>query len=120
MMITELVLLLAFLGFLCIRTDFILRRWPFVIAILAWGAARFCTEFNFSGEQYTYGTFVSYGAAASLVVCLLAMFFACSRDFSSGTGDGRGEGAGSPPAESGEPTGQSPSARIENLLSERD
>ncbi|MCK5806008.1 MAG: hypothetical protein KAI66_24465 [Lentisphaeria bacterium] len=119
-MITELVLLLGFLAFLCIRTDFISRRWVFVIAILAWGAARFCTEFNFSGEQYTYGTLVSYGAAAGLVVCLLAMFFACSGDAGSAKHDGQ-EGVGElSSGESDESPGQSPSARIESLLSERD
>lgn len=81
MMITELVVLLAALCFVCIRTDFVRRGSLLVVAIVLWGLARLLTELNFERAQYdptyTYGTMISYAAAFSLVGCVLFLFAAC-------------------------------------------
>ncbi len=83
MMITELVVLLAALCFVCIRTDFVRRGSLLVVAIVFWGLARLLTELNFERAQYdlayTYGTVVSYAAAFCLVGCVLSIFAACWR-----------------------------------------
>ena len=81
MMITELVLLLAALCFVCIRTDYVRRGGLLVVSILLWGVARLLTELNFERAQYdpayTYGTLISYGAALCLVGCVLFLLAAC-------------------------------------------
>jgi prolipoprotein diacylglyceryltransferase len=79
---TELNLLLGFLAFLAVRTDFIRRRVMYVIALVCWGLARFFTEYTFkpTGEgtlMYKYASFSGYAAALSIFLCVLFLFLAC-------------------------------------------
>jgi len=86
-MITEIVLLLGFLCFLCVRGDYIRRRLAFVAAMLFWGLARLLTELGYgfdatSGSfRYDWGSLSSYIAAACLFFCLFSMFIACTPRF---------------------------------------
>ena len=80
---TELIVLLAALCFVCIRTDYV-RRGPFLgMAVIFWGLARFLTELNYGRAQYdasyTYGTTVSYLAGLCMVISLLFLAGACWR-----------------------------------------
>lgn len=115
-MITELVLLLGVLAFVCVRTDFVIRRTWFVLALMAWGAARILTEMNFTGTDYHYGNLLSYGAALSLVGCLLFLFIACLRPRQPQDSDQEENGART---DSAEPDDESPSERLEHLMEER-
>lgn len=82
-MVTEIVLLLGFLCFLCIRNDYIRRRFAFVAAMVFWGVARLLTELTFKVEAtsgsitYDWGSVSACIAAACLFFCLLSMFIAC-------------------------------------------
>ena len=83
-MISEIVVLLALLGFLCIRNEYVRRRAPFVLAILLWIAARVLMEVNYklqpTGElQYDWGSIVATVAAGCLGACLFCIFLACWR-----------------------------------------
>lgn len=117
-MITELVLLLGFLAFACVRTECVRRPWAFFAAIIAWGGARLLTEINFSGTEYSYGSWVSYGAAGSLVLCLIFLFLGCS----SSTSRNRSHTPAVPGTGSNgeEDTADSaPSERIQHVLEKR-
>jgi len=93
-MITEMVLLLGFLAFLCIRNDLVRRRLPFLAALFFWGAARILVEANFKLETstgflgYSWASLLACTAAACLFFCLLCVFWACLRE-------ARGPGSGS-------------------------
>ncbi|MBT3378107.1 MAG: hypothetical protein HN742_33745 [Lentisphaerae bacterium] len=82
-MVTEIVLLLGFLCFLCVRNDFIRRRLAFVAAMLFWGVARLLTELTFKMEAmsgsitYDWGSVSACIAAVCLFGCLFSMFVAC-------------------------------------------
>ncbi len=83
-MISEVVVLLGLLGFLCIRNDYIRRRVPFLLAIVFWGTARILMEINFRTEptgelKYDWASRASVIAAACLVACLFCLFWACWR-----------------------------------------
>jgi hypothetical protein len=122
-MITELVLLLGFLGFLAVRTDFIRRRAAFVASLVCWGLARFLTEYTFKvGDggslDYQYASLTSYAAALCICLCVLFMFVAClgarrRTDYGSGlavTDGGPDEDDGPSP---------SPSERIREIVSHK-
>ena len=82
-MITEIVLLLGILGFLCVRNDYVMRKVPFVMAMCFWGISRILTEITFkiesvSGElRYDWGSLSACTAAGCLFFCLLCIFWAC-------------------------------------------
>lgn len=80
---TELMVLLAALCFVCIRTDYV-RRGAFLgMAIIFWGLAQFLTELNYGRAQYdasyTYGTLISYLGGFAMVGSLLFLAAACWR-----------------------------------------
>lgn len=80
-MITEIVLMLGLLGFLCVRNDFIRRVPPFLLAMLFWGAARILMELTFretmAGTKYDWGSLTGVAAAVSLSLSLFCLFWAC-------------------------------------------
>lgn len=83
-MISEVVVLLALLGFLCIRNEYVQRRGPFLLSILFWGTARILMEMNFRTEptgelKYNWASHASVLAAGCLIACLACVFWACWR-----------------------------------------
>ena len=83
-MISEIVVLLALLGFLCIKNEYVQRRGPFLMAIVFWGTARVLMEMNFRTEptgelKYNWASHASVVAAGCLVACLFCIFWACWR-----------------------------------------
>lgn len=120
-MITELVLLLGFLGFLAVRTDFIRRRTAFVGALVCWGLARFLTEYTFKvgttgSLDYQYASLTSYAAALCIFLCVLLMFVACLGARRSGQVKSV-SGADDSPEDTG-PT-LSPSERIREIVNHK-
>jgi hypothetical protein len=78
-MISEIVVLLAFLCFLAVRSDRVHRPWAFLVAATSWGTARILVEVSFKGGSYEYswGSLPSVVAAACLYLCVVFLFVAC-------------------------------------------
>lgn len=121
-MITEIVLLLGVLCFLCIRNDFVHRRRWLVCAMVFWGSSRILTELTFRPEaatgnlRYDWGSLTSCMAAACLLLCLLCVFLAClpRRALPRPRADGGSDGSGAPSTPP-EPA----SERLKKLVDER-
>lgn len=124
-MVTEIVLLLGFLCFLCVRGDYIRRRPAFVAAMFFWGLARLFTELGFgfdatSGSlRYDWGSLSSYIAAACLFFCLFSMFIACTPSLRAGRLAEEGV-AQEQDAPSEEPDPRTASERIRELVDENE
>jgi len=121
--ISEIVVLLGFLGFLCIRNDYVRRRGPFVLSILFWGAARLLMELNFKVEptgelKYDWASVASCTAAACLVACVLCICWACWRPHRLGLGGDAGVQPAGGPAE--RPAKAHPEDRIRQLVEKVD
>ena len=117
-MVTEIVLLLGFLGFLAIRNDYIQRRGPFILALVFWGLTRLLTELTFRGDtSYEWGSRSACAAAVCLFLCLSSMYWACARPLvpahprDSHTSD-------KPDAQTPPPPQKDPSERIRELIDE--
>ena len=79
---TELNLLLGFLAFVSVRTDFVRRKLLFVAALVFWGLGRLLTEYTFKPTDegtlvYKYASLSGYGVAVCLFLSVLFLFLSC-------------------------------------------
>lgn len=106
-------ILLVFLCFLCVRSDYVRHVWAFILALCFWGGMRVLMEFSFraadQGGAYAWGSVTSVVAAACLLLCIFFLFIAC-------LGARRARSARGP--EGGEASRRrlSPSERIRQLI----
>ncbi|NOY81215.1 MAG: hypothetical protein GXP31_09445 [Kiritimatiellaeota bacterium] len=127
-MISEIVVLLGLIGFLCIRNDYIRRRVPFLLAIVFWGTARILMEINFATEptgevKYDWASRAAVVAAACLVACLFCLFWACWRRplrRPSSVGGGRPAVASDAPHTATTSRQESPTDKLKRLVEEVD
>lgn len=117
-MISEIVVLLALIGFLCIRNEYVERRGALLLAIVLWGVTRVLMELNIrvessTGEfQYQWASLVACVAAASLAGCLLCICWACWR----GGRGARGPARDGAEEEDSRDEMASPSERLKRLV----
>ena len=118
-MISEVVVLLAFLCYVSIRKRPVSRPWGLIVSMLFWGAARLLMELSFRGGSYEYswGSLPSLLAAACLFFSLLFLYIACAgRTLHRQAGSG--EGRAPDRHENGAAGAASRSERIKQLLDE--
>ena len=116
-MLSENVVILAFLCVLCVRGRLVRRGWALVAAVLFWSAARLLMELSFKGGSYEYswGSLPSLVAVGCLSLSVLLIYVACAGQ------DAPASAAPTGPSRTGEQEGTAaapldPSERIRNIL----
>ncbi len=124
-MISSVVVLLAVIGFLCVRNEYVQRRFPFLLSIALWGTARILMELNFQQEptgqlEYNRTSAAAATAATCLVLCVFCLFWACYRPHpreAASLAPGAGSGSNARPNGADQ---DSPEERIRRLVDEVD